>query len=52
MPISTTARIHAAVSGYMRGNIRTNPESITVDSVIICRLVVGVGGGFGGCLGW
>ncbi len=34
-------------SGDMRNNIRTNPESITVDSVIICRLV-----GFGGCLGW
>jgi hypothetical protein len=51
MPIRITARIHAPVSRVMSGNICRNSGNIAVDSVIICRLVVGVGGGFGGCPG-
>jgi len=51
MPIRITAQIYAAVSGGMRGNICRKSGNIAVDSVIICRVVLGVGGGFGGCLG-
>lgn len=52
MPIRITAQIATIVAESLRNNICRNSGNIAVDSVIICRLVVGVGGGFGGCLGW